>query len=179
MRDGSNYRGVSSRLVPPGPLSAPRIPSHTREFAAYRGCTDGGCSHAATPRTVDKKSIPFQPLVTVLGSSSSEDVIQASDLWLRGQDNTYHIQVSLNAISNCTLVLESCLTVEGPWSTVTSYAAATQTMAVISSEGGSTKFSGLVRWRIEKDVSDWSTCFQLKAMPGQSVTDVVESPRRA
>ena len=179
MRDGSNYRGVSSRLVPPGPLTAPRVSRHTRELSGDRGCTDRGCSHGAIQRMADNRTIMFQPLVTVLGSSASNDLIQASDMWLQGRENTYHIQVSLNAISNCTLVLESCPTVEGPWSTVTSYAAATQTMAVISSEGGATKFSGLVRWRIEKDVSDWSTCFQLKAMPGQSVTNVVESPRRA
>lgn len=63
------------------------------------------------------------------------------------------------AVTNVTLAIESAAGHEGPWIESTTFAAATDTMIVLSSEGGSINFSRYIRWRFEGDgVNAWNIC---------------------
>jgi len=124
--------------------------------------------------------IRFQPWLTLEtgGTAVAREVIQPASQWLAGAHvPTYHMQIQVSYLAGCTLYLESSPTPEGPWAEVTSFAAYTDTMVVISSEGGSAKFSGYVRWRVA-GTAPWQACFQLKATPGVSVAEVLGAPKR-
>ena len=136
-------------------------------------------SPGTRPWTDQSMLIKFQQTLTLVGSSSSGDVEQPDGMWLDGlKFPTFHIKAEISALSNCTLVLESAATVEGPWSTVIAYTQVGDRMTVISSEGGDAKFSRFVRWKVAKGASDWFACFKFQAVPGKSTTDVPLTPRR-
>jgi len=125
--------------------------------------------------------IRYRPWVTLecCGAAEVREVIQPASQWLAGAHApNFHILVEISYCNGgCTLYLESSPTPEGPWNAVTSFAASTDTTVVISSEGGSTKFSGYVRWRVA-GTAPWQICFHLKAMPGLSVTEHIGTPRK-
>jgi len=115
---------------------------------------------------------------TGTGAGSPYEVIQPWSGWLRGDSvSTYHLKIQISYLNACTLYIESSTTPEGPWTTVLSYTEQTDVMAVISSEGGSAKFSSYVRWRISGN-APYQICFQLEAVPGASVASYIGSPRR-
>lgn len=122
--------------------------------------------------------IAFQEFLTITAAGSgTKEAIQPSYAWLKGYlYPTYHVQVEIPYCSaNATIYLESSPTAEGPWDTVKSFTAVTNTMIVISSEGGENKFTGLVRWRVE-GTAPWQVCFQFHAMPGASISDKLSTP---
>jgi hypothetical protein len=126
------------------------------------------------------KKIKMQPWLTLVGAASVTEVLQPSDGWLRGADYpTYHMQVQMKSINgtNATLTLETAPSAEGPWESITTFAAATDTMIVISSEGGDNRFSNLVRWKFTATAA-WDICFALNATPGMSVSNVGGTPRK-
>ena len=121
----------------------------------------------------------FQPWITLesAGAAQVREVICPPERYLNGQNAAnYHVQVEVSYCSGCTLYLESSPTFEGPWNEVTSFASSTDTAVVISSEAGSSRFSGLVRWRVA-GTAPWQTCFHLKAVPGVSVTKYIGTPQ--
>ena len=124
--------------------------------------------------------IKFQPwlvLETGTGAGSPYEIVQPASGWLFGQDvSTYHLKVQISYLNAAVLYLETSTTPEGPWATVTSFASQTDTMVVISSEGGDSKFSGYVRWRVSGN-APWQICFQLEAVPGASAAGYVATPK--
>ena len=124
--------------------------------------------------------INFQPWLSLTGVSGSGDVTQPARHWLNGTNfATCNMQVQAMSVVACTLVLESASSVEGPWSTITSYQAAADAAIVLSSEGGTQKFSNLVRWRINPSgAAAWNICFKLKATASGSKMSRVKAPRR-
>ena len=132
------------------------------------------------PSVAVGQKIKMQPWLTLAGAAGVTEVLQPSDGWLRGADYpTYHMQVQVKAISgtNATLTLETAPSAEGPWASITTFTAVTDTMIVISSEGGSNRFSNLVRWKMTASDA-WQVCFSLNATPGMSVSNVSGAPRR-
>jgi hypothetical protein len=109
----------------------------------------------------------------------SEDIVQPARAWLSGeQAATYHCKVEISYLSSgWTLELESSPTPEGPWVEVVAFTAQTDTVVVLSSEGGSNKFSGYIRWRLPATTSDWGACFQIKATPGINVSGITMTPK--
>ena len=95
----------------------------------------------------------------------------------------YHMQIEVTECTSATypsvypsIYIESSPTAEGPWDTVKAFTAVTNTMIVISSEGGENRFTGLVRWRVS-GTAPWAVCFQFHAMPGASFSNKPASPR--
>jgi len=125
-----------------------------------------------------RQVIYWQPWIAPEAASGmSLDFIQPAALWLNGENaSSYHILAEISYLLNATLIFESSPTAEGPWETVTAFTAQTDTMIVISSEGGSLKFTGLVRYRVQ-GTAPWQACFQLKATPGISIAEMDVSPR--
>lgn len=124
--------------------------------------------------------IAFEDFVTIeAAGSGTKEAIQPSYKWIRGCNfPTYHMQVEITERSaNATIYIESSTTAEGPWDTVKAFTAVTNTMIVISSEGGENKFNGLVRWRVS-GTAPWQVCFQFHAMPGASISDKFAQPIR-
>ena len=124
--------------------------------------------------------IVWQRMLTLQAAGSgTKEAIQPSYAWLKGCEYpTYHVQVELPECSaNATVYLESSPTVEGPFSTVKSFTAVTNTMIVMSSEGGENRFDGFVRWRVS-GTAPWQVCMQLHAMPGASISDKQSTPIR-
>ena len=137
----------------------------------------GGRSGAPLPSKPDL--IKFQPWLSLVGDSTSQDVIQPAREWLDGEDiATYVMKIEVLQVSNCTLVLESAPTVEGPWTTSSSVTTVGSSTAVATSEGGSTGFSKYLRWRADKGGSDWEICFKVTALPSQSTAVPVKTPRK-
>jgi len=126
-----------------------------------------------------KETIRFQPWVTLETAAGGPDpleIIQPASQWLPGaQVPTYQMEIKVPYLANCTLYLESSPTAEGPWSTVLSYTAQTNTMIMLASEGGG--FAGYIRWRVA-GTAPWQICFQLKATPGASVLQQMGTPKR-
>lgn len=142
-----------------------------RMLPSYVGIDDMGAQDGV---------VRFQPTVTIeAAGSGTKEAIQPSDMWIRGcQFPTYHMQVEIIENSaNAEVYLESAPTAEGPFDTVKSFTAVTNTMIVISSEGGENKFTGLLRWRVA-GTAPWQACFQFHAMPGASVSDKFSTPIR-
>jgi hypothetical protein len=125
--------------------------------------------------------IKFQPWLTLAsgsGAGSPYEIIQPGSGWLRGEGaSVYHMDVNVSFISGCTLYLETSTTPEGPWDSVSGITVQTDTRTVISSEGGSSKFTGLVRWRVSGD-APWQVCFQLQATPGAGMPKHVGVPTK-
>ena len=75
----------------------------------------GMSAYACGPTRV----IDFQPWITLIGTSSTPDVIQPARTWLNGESMpTYNMKILITAITQCTLVLESAPSGEGPWTQV-------------------------------------------------------------
>jgi hypothetical protein len=123
--------------------------------------------------------ITWQPIGTFFGATGSPQMVQPAGQWLHGLNfASYLLKAELMHLTGCTLVIESALTVEGPWTTVATLAAAGSTEAILSSEGGPTVFSNHVRWRVEPGAGAWSLCFKLVAVPGQSINQPLGSPKK-
>jgi len=90
------------------------------------------------------------------------------------------MQVQAMSMVDCSLLLESAPAVEGPWTQISSYDAAADNAIVLSSEGGTKKFSNLVRWRINPTAAGaWNICFKIKATASGAKMSRVRAPRRA
>jgi len=128
----------------------------------------------------EEGGLKFQPwtnLEVATGAGSPYEFIQPRSGWLNGEQvTTYHMKVQISFLSGCTLYIESSTTEEGPWTTAVSYTEQTDTMAVISSEGGGARFSGYVRWRVSGD-APYQICFQLEALPGASIASNIPTPK--
>lgn len=123
----------------------------------------------------------FQPWLTLYGPAAIDEVVQPCRHYLDGlNEATYHFQVEVLSITNVTLVVESAQSQEGPWSQCTGFGSTTDTMVVLSSEGGSMNFSRYVRWRLDGDgVNDWEISFQMLLTSGAAVSETKLSPRKA
>ncbi len=123
-----------------------------------------------------KETIRFQPWLSLETAASWGEIVQPASQWLAGaQVPTYQMQVQIMYLAGATLLLESSPTAEGPWATVVSYTAQTNTMIMLASEGGG--FAGYIRWRVEGTAA-WQICFQLRATPGASVMQQMGTPKR-
>jgi len=123
----------------------------------------------------------FQPYLTLLVPATITELILACKGWIDGKDNVaYTMEAQVLHIQNVTLHVESAPDREGPWLDAIAFTATTKTMVVLSSEGGSAKFSRFIRWRAEGDgANPWEICFRLKTMPGTTLDRAVQKPRVA
>jgi len=136
----------------------------------------GMSAYACGPTRV----IDFQPWITLIGTSSTPDVIQPARTWLNGESMpTCNMKILITAITQCTLVLESAPSGEGPWTQVQAFTQAADNMLVASSEGGPCQFSKYIRWKVDKAGNAWKVCFQVRAMPGKSAAELKLTPRNA
>ncbi len=148
--------------IPQGSAAAPQYYS-----PAMRGEGEG------------QEVIKFQDWLELGGGSTTGDVIQPARQWIAGSAYPlFHLKCQVPYISNCTLVLESSQTVEGPWTSAATIGATGMILVALSSEGGVNKFSNYLRWRLNPAALDWGICFQIKAFPGKSVAEPVVGPMR-
>jgi len=146
-----------------------------RYYAPSAAGPGPGHSCGAPARVID-----FEEWLTLIGTSGTEDVIQAARKWLNAEAMpTCNLQIQVSDISNCTLVLESAAVAEGQWSQVAAYTQAGDVGLVASSEGGYSNYSKFIRWRVEKAGSDWEICFKIRAMPGKATAEATLTPRQA
>lgn len=123
--------------------------------------------------------IRFQEWMELRGVSTTGDVIQPARQWIAGSAfPLFHLKCQVPYISNCTLVLESSQSVEGPWTSAATIGATGMILVALSSEGGMNKFSNYLRWRLNPAALEWGICFQIKAFPGKSVAEPVMGPMR-
>jgi len=142
----------------------------------------GGIQSQIDKTAFDKATVlKWQPWLNVeaaAGAGSPYEFIQPRSGWLEGHSvSTYHLKVQISFLNNCTLIFESSPTEEGPWTEVLSYTEQTDIMTVISSEGGTARFSGYVRWRVTGTPA-YQICFQLEAVPGASIASYIATPKK-
>ena len=144
-------------------------------------CTPGQpCGAGLAPRGGASPLITVQPWTTVVGTSTTGDVIQPFDRWLNGEAlAAYHLSVRIIESTQCTLVLESSARVEGPWSSIVTYTTEADTTILVSSEVASQKFSKYIRWRLQPNAAAWSTCFQIRGVRGNAAPNLLRTPRVA
>lgn len=123
--------------------------------------------------------IRFQEWLEMSGASTTGEVVQPSRGWIPGAEySTYLMKAEILYVSNCTLVIESSPTVEGPWQSAATFGVPGTLMAVLSSEGGLSRFSHYIRWRVDPAAAEWGICFQLKAFPSKGMAEPNMGPRR-
>ena len=96
----------------------------------------------------------------------SAEVIQGEDKWL---DTTHAHYLILEAqvlnITGATLILESAMGAEGPWTSFGTFASASgysfATFALSKEQGATVRLRNLVRWHIEGVTNAWQACFRL------------------
>ena len=120
------------------------------------------------------KTIPTQRLITVKGAgNSTTPIVQAAGMWIDGRDFkdvAIDVLVLQNtaAVSNASLVLETAMSSEGPWTAIATFGAGyCKTIKYFTSrEGGTDKFERFIRYKIDRSggtLSDWTLCFKLCA----------------
>jgi len=156
-----------------GPMVPPR-PGYSGAGPAL-----GGAGFVPGMMMGGKETIRFQPWLTLeTATGGPGEIVQPASQWLNGAHvPTYNLQIQVPYLSGCTLYIESSPTAEGPWAEALAISAYTNTMAVLSSEGGSARFSGYVRWRVG-GTAPWQICFQIKATPGVSVAGTMGTPKQ-
>lgn len=125
-------------------------------------------------------AIDMQPWLTLTGATTV-DVIMPAHRWLDGSMvDAYRMDVRITDLgSTVALLLESSPVQEGPWTTVASYTGATATTLLVSSEGGSAKFSRFLRWRLDtSSAGAWNICFMLRATPERGAPAAPRTPRK-
>jgi hypothetical protein len=87
----------------------------------------------------DGQWIKFQPWLTLVGAAASGDVIQPARDWIRSdQLSSYSVQIDSTEIIDCKLILETSLTVEGPWETSVELTMVSFAAVVLCADGGGT-----------------------------------------
>jgi len=72
------------------------------------------------------------------------------------------VGVQILTHTNCTLEIETALSLEGPWTTIASFTGATVTTKHFTSrEEGTNKFTRYLRWALDRNAANWKTCFKL------------------
>jgi len=127
------------------------------------------------------KRFRFQPWLTLCGPAAIDEVPQPCRHYLDGlNEASYHLQAEVLNITNVTLIIESAQSQEGPWNLCTTFGGVTDTLFVLSSEGGDKIFTRYIRWRLEGDkANDWEITFQLLLTSGAAVSETKLSPRKA
>ena len=126
--------------------------------------------------------IMFQPWITLFGASDAQNVLQAAAGWLDGAATKYTLLVGLLEVVNCELHIQTSIDVAGPWRLLdAAYTTSTVTTLTLTSEDSDTTktFDRYLRWMVKPTDPSWSICFQLKALPSESVPVGGSAHRRA
>ena len=118
--------------------------------------------------------IMFQRWLTLFGATSAatNGAVQPASGWLDAWATKYTLLVGIPELTGCELFIETATDVAGPWRKVgSSYTTDTFTSDVLASESlnVSKSFDRYLRWRVEPTAASWSICFQLKALPSDTV----------
>ena len=118
----------------------------------------------------------FEPWVSVRGGisigtpdSEAGALIQREGNWLRTDDiENLVLESQVLMMSGATLVIESAMSKEGPWSpvaTITSNAYAVTTHMLTKEPGGDAPLRRYVRWHLGGDgaTTNWQACFRINA----------------
>ena len=111
----------------------------------------------------------IQPWVTVRGAytaSGDDIVVPAQRFWIDTQKLDFlRVEAEMLEASSATLVIESAMSWDGPWTgllTVTT-AYTVQSVALSAESGAANPLQRYVRWHVESAVQPWVACFRVNA----------------
>jgi hypothetical protein len=131
-----------------------------------RQLRNGAASPAELSNEGGAEVIRLQDWLELSGATAAVDVAQPARFWIPGaQFLTCLLRAQLLFVANCSLVIESSPTVEGPWTSAVTFSAVGTSTVSLASGGGTSMFSNYVRWRVVPSGASWGICFQLKAFP--------------
>ena len=147
------------------PGSVVTVDSRTQQLKSSGG---SGTFSVTADRTPGIEEV--QPWVSLRGgftpTGGSSDVVMAEDKWLDTSHGKYLVlEAQVLNITGATLVLESAMGAEGPWTSFGTFGSATgysfQTYALSKEQAATVRLRNLVRWRLEGTTNTWQTCFRL------------------
>ena len=95
--------------------------------------------------------------------TSNDDLVQPDSEWI-DTEGSQHAAISSEvlACSGCTLVAETSVMRDGPWTALVSHTQTAEAVTVADTLGSaSSKLYRYLRWRIERtSTANWETCFR-------------------